>query len=81
MELKYPIFWKNYEIEKKSIFEHFFRTWKSKNTVFRGFVVHLEISEKIEKNHKSVRKGRESWGNRPKPFFQSLGGPCGQKES
>ena len=74
-------FGKIMKLKKKSIFEYFFRTRKSKNSVFRGSVVHLEILEKIEKNHKSVRKGRESWGNRPKHFFRSLGGPCGQKES
>ena len=81
MELKYRIFWKNQNILKKSIFEHFFRTRKSKNSVFRGSVAELEIIEKIKKNRKSVRRGWVSWGNHPKPFFQSLGGLCGQYES
>ena len=81
MELKYHIFWKNQNILKKSIFEHFFRTRKSKNSVFRGSAAQLEILVKFEKNHKSVRGGRVSCGNHPKPFFRSLGGPCGQNES
>ena len=37
MELKYHSFWEKCEIWKKSIFEHFFRTRKSKNSVFWGF--------------------------------------------
>ena len=81
MELKYHIFWKNYEIEKKSIFEHFFRTRKSKNSVFRGSAAQLEILEKIEKNRESVRRGWVSCGNHPKLIFWSLGGLCGQNKS
>ena len=75
MELKYHIFWEKYETWKKSIFEHFFRTRKSKNSVFWGSEVEVEILEKIEKNRKLIRGGRVSWGNHPKPFFRSLGGP------
>ena len=74
-------FGKFMKLKKKSIFEHFFWTRKSKNSVFRGSVAELEIIEKIEKNRKSVRRGWVSWGNHPKPFFQSLGGLCGQYES
>ena len=81
MELKYRIFWKIQNILKKSIFEHFFRTRRSKNSVFRGSAAQLEILVNIEKNRKSVRGGRVSCGNHPKPFFRSLGGPCGQNES
>ena len=81
MELKYRIFWKNQNILKKSIFEHFFRTRKSKNSVFRGSVVLLGILKKIEKNRKSARGSRVSWGNLPKSIFLSLGGLCGQYES
>ena len=81
MELKYHSFWEKYEIWKKSIFEHFFRTRKSKNSVFRGSEVEVEILEKIEKNRESVRGGRVSCGNHPKPIFWSLGGPCEQNES
>ena len=81
MELKYHIFWEFQNILKKSIFEHFFRTRKSKNSVFRGSVMLLGILKKIEKNRKSVRGGRASCGNHPKPIFWSLGGPCGQNES
>ena len=81
MELKFHIFRKIQNILKKSIFEHFFRTRKSKNSVFRGSAAQLEILEKIAKNRKSVRGGRVSWENHPKHFFRSSAGPCGQNES
>ena len=35
----------------------FFLIWKSNNSVFRVSVAELEITEKIEKNRKSVRRG------------------------
>ena len=81
MELKYHIFGNFKQILKKLFFEHFFRTRKSKNSVFRGSVAEVEISRKILEICKSAQGGRTSCGNRPKPIFWSLGGPCGQNES
>ena len=40
-----------------------------------------QISKKIEKFRKSGRRGQASCGNRPKPVFWSLGGPCDQNEA
>ena len=81
MELKYRSFWEKYETWKKSIFEHFFRTRKSKNSVFEDPWPRSKFPKKSRKNHKSARGGRISWGNHPKPIFWSLGGPCGHNES
>ena len=66
---------------KKFNFRTFFPYSSGWKICFRGSTSQIEILEKIEKNRKSVREGRESWGNHSKPIFRSLGGPCGQNES
>ena len=65
---------------KKNYFSIIFSDSEVKKIVILRSVVRIEISEKIEKNRKSVRGGRASCGNHPKPVFGSLGGPCDQNE-
>ena len=81
LELKFHIFWKIQNFLKNFDFRSFFRTLKSKKSLFFDIGCPGEISEKIENFRKSRLRGRTSCGNHPKPVFWSLGGPCDQNEA
>ena len=59
LELKYSSFWKNQNFGWKSIFEYFFRTLKSKKSIFWGFQKKSRFRRKIMFFGK-IRKMRDS---------------------
>ena len=69
-----------YEIWKKSIYEHFFRTRKSKNSVFWGSTGQLEILEKMRNITNRFVEVGQVVETTPNLFFRSWGGICGQNE-